>query len=244
MAHQTVTLAAFRSSLQDMYESTPFWSSTEATRAINESLRWWNLFTGYWRKQEVIVTVAGTVVYSLSSTLILPARVSFSSYPMDIGTVFDLDQGRPNWTSETTASGSPVPTRPAIWCPIGMKAVAIWPADAVGATTLVVDAVRSTPVLVNDTDFIDIGREEFSNLGGEALHLLTFKEGGTRWESTLHWHQDFLKAAMERNSMLYASDFYRRAAGLDFHRSQRRMRREELETRGQQASAPSQGQGK
>jgi len=218
-----------------MFEATPFWTATEANRAINETLRWWNLLVGYWRKMETIVTVANSASYLLSSTLILPARVNFSSYPLDIGTIFDLFQARPNWIAETSSLGAPVPPRPTIWAPIGMKRIAIWPSDPVGGTTLVVDAVRSTPVLTLDTDFIDIGREEFSNLGGEALHILAFKEGGARWESTLHWHQDFLKAALARNSMLYASDFYRRAAGLDFGRAQHRMRREELESKGQQA---------
>jgi len=238
VSHQQVTLAQFRSSLQDSWESTPFWTVAEANRVINETLRWWNLLTGYWRKVDVILTTPGTVFYSLTSTLILPARVNFSSYPLDIGSVFDMNQGRPNWRAETTATGSPVPTRPTLWCPIGMKRVAIWPADAVGGVTLVVDAVRSTPVLVADTDFMDIGREEFSILNGEALHTAAFKEGGQRWRGTFGLHRAFIKAAMERNSMLFASDFYRRAAGYDVHRSQHRMRREELEPKGQATQSP------
>ncbi|KKN23511.1 hypothetical protein LCGC14_0904260 [marine sediment metagenome] len=229
MAHQQVTLATFRTALKATWESVPFWSDTEADRAINEALRWWNLFTGYWRKIETIMTVADQVFYSLSSTLILPARVNFSSFPMDIGSVFDLNQGRPNWRGETTTSGAPVPTRPTVWVPIGMKRIAIWPADAVGATTLVVDAIRDTPVLSADADFIDIGREEFSTLTGEALHVAAFKEGGNRWLSTQRFHTEFLRAALARNSMLNASDVFRKAAGIETHRSQYRMRRKEME---------------
>ena len=231
MAHQQVTLATFRTSLKSTWESVPFWSDAEADRAINEALRWWNLFTGYWRKVEVILTTVNTVFYSLSSTIILPARVNFSTFPMDVGSVFDLNQGRPNWRGETTTTGAPVPTRPAVWVPIGMKRIAIWPADAVGATTLVVDSVRTTPTLSADGDFIDIGREELSILAGEALHIAAFKEGGNRWLATQRFHGEFLRGALARNSMLYASDVFRKAAGIETHRSQHRMRRREMEPR-------------
>jgi hypothetical protein len=239
MPNQQVTLAQFRLNLQESYEGTPFWSDTEANRAINESLRWWNLLTGYWRKMETITTVANQVFYSLSSTLIMPCRVHFSSYPMDIGSIFDMNQGRPGWRGETTAT-SGAPSRPTIWCPVGLKRIAIWPADSVGNTTLVVDSIRTTPVLVNDTDFVDIGREELSSLGGEALHIAAFKEGGRRWQATFHFHQEFIKCALQRNGMLYASDIYRRAAGIDTGRSQHRMTRPELEAQSAQVQSNSQ----
>jgi hypothetical protein len=231
VAHEQVTLADFRTSLQAAWESVPFWTDAEADRAINEALRWWNLFTGYWRKVETIPTTASTVFYGLSSTIILPARVNFSSYPMDVGSVFDMNQGRPAWRGETTTTGGVVPTRPAVWIPIGMKRIAIWPADAAGGTQLLVDSVRSTPTLSADGDYLDIGREELSALSGEALHIAAFKEGGNRWRTTQRFHQDFLKAALARNSMLSASDFFRKAAGIERHRSQFRMRREEKEPR-------------
>jgi hypothetical protein len=96
--------------------------------------------------------------------------------------------------------------------------------------------------LTVDTDFVDIAREELGFIIGEALHTVAFKEGGRRWQGTMNLHKEFLRGALARNSMLFASNFFRRAAGLDVGRSQHRMSRPELEAQSQQIQANSQGQ--
>lgn len=220
MPYQQVTLATLQQELKDKWESVPFWTDPEATTYLNEALRCWNLLTGMWKRRETIVTVANQVWYPLTSTMVYDLRAQFSDYPMEPSSVTDLDNGRPNWEGETTVTAG-VPTRPTIWAPAGLKLIAIWPADAVGGTTLVIDSVRQTPVLAAAGDFVDLGQAEHHALLGYALHIAAFKEGGVRFAATKTFYQQFIAAAGEQNTRLKASTFYRKAMGLDTGRFQR-----------------------
>jgi hypothetical protein len=221
MAYQTVTLATLRQELKDRYESSPFWTDTEALHAINESLRVWNMLTGMWKQTQTKSTTAGTVWYTFSSSFVYNMKVSFGSYPMEVGSVSSMNNGRATWQGETTTDGGEVPTRPTIWIPAGLRRLAIWPADAAGGNMLVVDGVCITPVLSANTDFIDLAQSEHDALLGEALHVLAFKEGGQRFEGTKEHHKLFLTAALKQNSRLSKSAYFRKALGLDLNRGER-----------------------
>lgn len=215
MPYQAVTLAQFRQQLKDKWESVPFWTDADALLAINESLRIWNLLTGYWKRKAPITTVANQVWYQVGSTLLYGLRGEWQGLPVTYNSVFDMDYGHPGWEKETTASGGNIPNRVVHVIPKGLTLFAIWPADAVGGNSLLVDSVRATPTLVNDTDYIDIGQEEFGALLGFALHIAAFKQGGLRWKSTQHYYQEFIVAALSKNERLKASIFYRKYLGLD-----------------------------
>jgi len=221
MPYQQVTLATLRQELKDEYESVPFWLDSEATTALNESLRVWNLLTGYWKRREIIPTVAGQVWYPLTSSMVYGVRVAFCDYPLEVSSIHDLDNGRPNWEAHTTATGGIVPTRPWLFAPAGLFLIAIWPADAAGGNTLVVDSVRQTPVLTLDADFVDLNQSEHRPLLQYALHYLAFKEGGRRFEATKAYYQRFLLAAGDMNQLLRASTWFRKEMGLDLGRIQR-----------------------
>jgi hypothetical protein len=224
MAYQRVTLAELRLSLQDMWENVPFWTQEDADAALNETLRWWNLFTGMWKRTELLQLFQGEHFYDLSSTLIMPANVRFQGYPLALTSVPDLDTGRPNWQAEDTAEPG-CPPRPASWAPHGMQTIVVWPAlGPLEVGSLEIDGVRNTPVLVNDADFVDLGQDELSPLLGEALFLAAFKEGGPRWQQTMAYHKGFIKAALDKNSRLKASAQFRKWAGLDVQRGQRPFR--------------------
>ena len=217
MAYTTVTLATLQAQLEARWESVPFWSATDAQNALNEALRTWNLLTAQWKRTETIVTAANQVYYPLTSTLVYNLRAQFGSYPMTLSSLDDLDYGKPGWEGHTTTT-SGQPTRPTLFTPVGLKNVAIWPADATGNTTLVIDGVRSTPTLVNAGDFVDLGREEHGAILGEALHISAFKEASQRFAATAQFHQQFLQAAAEKNPRIKASTFFRKAMGLDKQR--------------------------
>lgn len=221
MPYESVTLAQLKAQLAEKYESTPFWVAAEATSAINEALRYWNMLTGMWKKTQTQATVANQVWYTFSSSFVYNMRVSFGSQAMDITSIGSLDNGRPNWEGETTTTGGRVPTRPLHWAPAGLRRLAIWPADAVGSNMLVLDGVAITPVLVNDADFIDLAQSEHDALLGEALMILAFKEGGARFEACKKFHQDFIVAAAEQNDRLKAHVYFKRLLGLDTYRNER-----------------------
>ena len=214
--YQAITLAQLRTRLQEMYEGVPFWTTTEATDALNEGLRFWNALTGRWKTRIVIPTTPGpTLTYLLPAPLLYRARVTFNGIPMSPSSREDLLNGRPHWYLETTASGQGVPTVPTLFSPRSLTTIDIWPMDAVGGNSLMVDGVAETPVLVADTDFVDLAEADVSNLLGYALHCVSLKKGGPWFQSTMGYFLAFLKAAGEENDLITTSQMYRRVMGLD-----------------------------
>jgi hypothetical protein len=241
MSYQRVTLAEFRLNLQETWEGVPFWDDTDALIAINDTLRWWNLFTGMWRRTEIVTLTADEHFYTLSSTLVLPTAVRYQGYPLDGSSLADLDCGRPGWQAENIMAPG-VPARPAAWAPHGLKGIVVWPAIAFGTAQVEVDGVRNTPVLVADADFVDLGEDEFSILLNEALFLASFKEGGPRFQQCQQFHQTFLKAVVDKSARLKASALFRKWAGIDPQRGMRPFRVADQQTQDAQSQGQSQGQ--
>lgn len=226
MPYTAVTLSQLQVSLQEMWETVPFWTSEEARLHINEALRVWNLLTGMWKSQVTVKTPSPTSPWiTLPGSLVYNMRVEFLGKPVGYSSIGDLDYGRPNWEGETTVSGGNVPTTIKHWAPAGLRMIAIWPADSIGDRDLLVDGVATTPILINSGDFIDLGEEEHVAILKYALHVASFKKGGTTFSSTLPHYKEFLLACADRNERLKASLFFRRAMGLDLNRSQRPIRR-------------------
>jgi hypothetical protein len=126
----------------------------------------------------------------------------------------ELYRYRRNWRTQTTATGGGVPTTLREWAPVGLRAIALWPTDAVGGTTVTVDAVRLTPVLAADGDLLDLGEEELGLVLSEALWILSFKRPSVM-PQLQGLHQAFLQGCIERNDQLRASAYFRAALGLD-----------------------------
>jgi hypothetical protein len=201
MAFTTTTLAQLEARLADRFESTIFWTAEESRLAINEALRVWNLLIGFWKARVILPTVAGQTWYPTPAPLLYPVRMDFGNAPLVLTSLFDLDLGHPSWEGETTATPGN-PASPMVWVPLGLTQFAIWPADAIGQNSLVLDGVTVAPQLVMLTDYLDLGEEEVGLLLGFALHVLTWKVGGDRFAATLPFYQAFLKAAMARNARL------------------------------------------
>lgn len=221
MPYQSVTLLEFRTNIKESVEAVPFWQDSEVDATINEVLRWWNLFTGEWRRVDNLTSVAGEHFYDLTSTLTWAARVTFRDRPLSLDSFVSLDYGRTNWQSETGGSGGSVPALPTLWAPIGIRSIALWPAPPASGELFTVDGVAETPQLVNDADFVDLGQDEFNLFFGEVLYLMAFKEAGPRFQACAPYHQNFISAAMDKNQRLKASSFFRKYTGLDNARGQR-----------------------
>jgi len=214
MPYTQVTRATLRARLQDRYTADPFWSATEANDVINEALRQFNLYTGYWRGTATALTTINSPFITVPATLTYRTRVFVSGRVLDRRSIVEFYRMQRDWRTQTTASGAPVPTTMRRWAPIGLSAIATWPTDAVGATTLTFDAVKLTPILTADGDFIDLGQEEEGLVLDEALWILSFKQP-SKMEQLKPRHQAFLQGCLERNDQIRASSFYREALGLD-----------------------------
>jgi len=209
------TLADLQTRIAERAQSVPFWTATEATRALNEALRVWNMLTGEWKARVVVPMVPYDPWVPLPGTIVFGFRCSWRSRPLVPTTLASLDDGVPSWRTDSTASGGRVPSRPITWAPAGLSLLAVWPSDAVGGDVLACDGIAQTPVLAAPADVLDLGDETLNVLLGYALHHLAFKEGGPRFAATIPLYQAFLKAALERNAELGESRLFRRHAGLD-----------------------------
>jgi hypothetical protein len=219
MPYTQRTLAQLQARMATEWDGSVFWTPREATAALNEALRWYNLFTGVWKVRVALPTVANQVTYSISGSFVYNLRMTFRLLPMDLGSLKEMNNGRPNWRAETTASGGDVPTRPTMYIPVGMNRFAIWPADAVGDVgppgSLLIDGLAQTPILTLPGDFLDLGLEEEVALVGEAIHISAFKLRDARWRATAVKHKAFLLACLSKNERLATSAYFREFLGLD-----------------------------
>jgi hypothetical protein len=214
MTYAAITRATLRARLQDRYTGDPFWSATEANDALNEALRYFNLFTGYWRGTATAPTVINTPFVTVPATLTYRTRVTRTGFVLQRKSLIELYRTRRNWRTQTTTSGSPVPTTVREWAPVGLGQIALWPTDAAGGTTLTFDAVKLTPILTADGQFLDIGNEEVNLVLNEALWVLTFKRPSLLPQMKPK-HLAFLEGCLERNDQLRQSSYFRRQLGLD-----------------------------
>lgn len=210
-----VTLAALQDTLLSRWGSVAFWTPEEGRLAINEGLRLFSLYTGFWKVRVTLPTVANQVYYPLPATLTQSMRVLFNEHPLAYSSVDDQDAGRPGWEADRTTSGGTVPRRPVTWIPVGLSEIAIWPADAQGQQGLALDGLRRTPILSRLIDVVDLGQEDHAALVGYALHTLLFKGHRGRWRASLPLYVQFLRACVAHNPQLLQVEAIRARLGLE-----------------------------
>lgn len=214
MAYTSITRATLRARLQDRYTGDAFWTATEANDALNEALRWFNLYTGFWRVTATAVTGVAARFISVPGTLTARTRVFRSGKVLTKYSIVEFYRYIRDWRTQSTTDGGNVPSTIRAWAPIGLGSIAIWPADAAGGTTLTFDGVKVTPILTADGQFLDLGNEEVALILSEALYALGFKRPSLL--ATLQpLHAFFLKGCLERNDQLRTSSYFRAVAGLD-----------------------------
>lgn len=225
MAYTQVNRLQFRALVRNQLGSgglsSSFWRDDEINKIIQESLRFYNLLTAYWKTRAVITTTVNTVWYNIPGTITSSMRVSFNGFPMRSSSLYSMDFGRSGWESEKTTDGGDVPTRPKYFVIGALNKIAIWPADAAGANSLVLDGIAVTPILTNDASFLDVGQEDMNGLLDLCQHIAAFKEGGKEFTASMESFKSFLAGAGERNAILKRCATYRRWLGLDVGRRKR-----------------------
>ena len=110
--------------------------------------------------------------------------------------ITNLDQFSPNWYSTQG-----VPT--IISSLRNYIALATAPD---GVYSVLLDVVRKAVLPVNDSDYIEIGREYLDAILDYAEHLASFKSGGYEFRHTYRGAQNFFNAAMTYNQSLAAKN--------------------------------------
>lgn len=207
MPYTQYTRSQLRAMLQQRWNSTPFWSTTEANQAINDALRVWSLLTGYWTTRIAVHTVADTPILTLPSlSLTQQTALSWYGEPLLGVTLSELQLMVPNWWQARAGVGD-APDAPICWAPIGFNLVALYPAP-VEVATITADGLRLTPILESDGAYVDLGQEELDTLIGYALHSAALKAGTRLLTRTLPGLQAFMAAAAARNQLLYRTTWH------------------------------------
>lgn len=130
--------------------------------------------------------------------------------PVSTSSVFDADSFKPSWTT---------PGAPRSLHVLGSNLVAVSPV-ADGIYSIMIDAVRNAPQLVDDTDPLPIGREYLDVILGYASHLAAFKQGGAEFQQSFDNYDAFVKSALAYTNRMSAQN-------LDFPTLVDRVKREE-----------------
>lgn len=120
-------------------------------------------------------------------------RVQVNGIPVPLDTIAALDSARPFWQS---IGGNP-----------NMAAclydiVALTPVPKNTASAISCDVVRSAPLPVLTTDYIQVGREELPYILDMARHVLCFKLGGEEFQTTFAQYDNFVQGCQQRSSIL------------------------------------------
>jgi len=221
--YSNINLGQLRALLDNQLgQSAPaLWRTDEKNKILQDTLRWWNILTGYWKGPFTITTTASAPWYALPAPLagLSTIRVEFQSRSLRPATRYDMDHGRDGWEAETTASGGDVPTKPKYYVIGGTNLLGIWPADAAGNSALVVNSILTTPTPTLDSDAIDLAPELIDPLLSGAQALAVFKEGGVEAKLAGPLFTKFIEAAGDQCAVFKASAAYRRYMGIDYGRA-------------------------
>lgn len=231
MAYQRITLGEMKTKLMDRLGNSVFWDKyAEVAIYINEALRVWNLMTGQWKDKFTYNTVANQIFYTISDHILKPMRVTFNGLPLDLTSLFSLDNGEAGWQADSSV--------PNVWFPVGLTKIGIHPADSVGDNSLVVEGLVLAPVLTDDTAYLDLGEWQVQALLDYAQHIASFKQGGEEFKATQALLQNFFKAAGIQNDKFTKSAIYRRFMGEDAEEALKPIHKERRRgSDGQSASA-------
>lgn len=213
MPYETVTRADFRTSLRQRLGSrvsaAPFWADETLHLAITESLRTWNLLTGYWSAKVVLQLDANQVWVPVAASLTMATRVTWQERSLLPSSLPELDRAVRGWET------APAAARPKVWAPAGLNLIAIWPPVAMASRSLLADGVRATPTLASDASTVDLGSDLFEVLLNYACHLLAFIPGNRVFQDSRPARQALWAAAADENQRLAAASIYRKTLGLD-----------------------------
>jgi len=206
MGYTTINRGQFRDNLRNRLGNAMFWVDAELNNAINESLRMWNLLTGAWCAKHSVTLTAGENWITLPSTITAATRADYMGRSLRSTAVRDLDNGAPGWET--------MPGTPRYWAPAALNLIAVYPTNTDTTNSLTIDGIRSTPVLSNDTDSVDLDPGTYDTLLDYARHILLLKLGGREFTESASARKALYEAAGRENARIQASAPYRRIMGL------------------------------
>jgi hypothetical protein len=117
-----------------------------------------------------------------------------------IGSIEDYDRRKTNWQNVTA-------TTPTDVLQVAPNLFALGPAPDI-IYTITMDLVRSMPVPVAGTDFLQVSQDLLEAILDMAHHIACLKQAGEEFQATLPLRDNFLRLAAAMNARLRANIFY------------------------------------
>ena len=187
-----LTLADIKDQVYSRLEDNrEMYQDQEVTDAINEAYRIMSMFCGWVNRTSSIssgYTIADRTFYDVPDDIIFPQKVDFEGQALEKVSLFSMSQMRPSWVRETTANSGRNVSQ---WVPIGIRKIAIHPADSVGGGLLQVTGIGEPVQLVNDTDIVLIPKEGVLPVCDYAAHSVQCKLQGAPFMDSLEMYRNF-----------------------------------------------------
>ena len=129
------------------------------------------------------------------STSVMTSRVN--DVPCGLVTQYELDEFSTDWQNSST--------QPSLVAMSGLNMLALGGVPDATPYSVTLDVVRNSVVPTADSDFLQIGREDFEAVLSYAQHLAAFKMGGAEFEMTVPGYQRFMQQAALKNERLLAN---------------------------------------
>lgn len=207
--YTTTTLGTLRTRVRERLLA-QFWSDTELNIYINESLRVWNILTGYARSNQTKTIGSGSVPFytitSFTDTGMLVLRIEKGSATLSPITLESLDYLNPTWVVNTATTSS-------FWVHVGQNIVALNPIPTISfsATTYYINTM---PLPANDADDVQVGEEDIPAIVDYIVFVARLKEGGKEAQEASALFQNFIMQASKYNAKLLKNALFRRVVGL------------------------------
>lgn len=126
-----------------------------------------------------------------------PAVMScrINNLPTPIDSAQNMDNFRSGWQAESAGTPNVIITA-------GLNLIGLAPKPDAGPYGITLSVVQNAPIPVNDVDLIQVGKDEYDAVLDYAVHLASFKMGGTEFLSTIPLFERFVKQASIYNSKL------------------------------------------
>lgn len=197
MAQATIyTLADLDARVLDRLDNNSiFYPTSERYSAINEAIKVLNIYTGFLQTTVSISggTQSGKLFYNVPSSVLFAEAVIFNNRPLRRSSIGSLGRRYRDWTSHTTVNFGAV----ADWAPVGLRKIAIHPADNTGGVSLQISGVQEPVKLALVGDSVQIPDEFIEIMEEYASFTLQLKEGGKIFSDASLLYQRFLHRMKE-----------------------------------------------
>lgn len=173
-----------------------FWSRSELLGYLNDGLVELTLIACH-LTSETTYNMISAKLQAVPSGAIALIHAEYAGQPVEKSSIELFDRENPNWDAQSGILRK--------WAPCGMDA---WFLDRhpTAAASVVLTTVDQ-PVVLAETDVVDLEEEYINGLQDYVFHMARFKEGGAEFEQAMDAYDSFTEKAGMRGQRTFAEQW-------------------------------------